>query len=243
MSVADRQTVKAAVVNGSRGSSVAQYNVNRMKSGIGSHVSFVQDNSSEDLTAQLSNNDYSAKDDILILDSQGRVVEYFEAKDSGLYGDNNKVFTAVKAMADGSYKNPCAGEEMDVDECAEGIHDCDANADCMNTKDQECTLCNTGYKLQNGSCISDLPKVCDMQDSKKARGKKKRMKKMKTACACHDACKDAGGHAAYMFQKLGLKKNGKPMKTGKCICVGGDKKGRARYSKKLDDRFVSGTIA
>lgn len=265
-------------------------------------VAFVQDDSGETLTAQLSNNDFSAKDDILVIDSKGRIVEYWDANKSGLYGDSNEVFTTVRAMAAGTYSNPCEGGSVDVDECAAGTHECDKNADCFNTEgsyacackagyfmdgkackaytcsigpytkcrtckaqpwrnaNDQCTSCNPGYQLKDGACV-EMPKPesssssssedeCDMRDGIKGRasgkGGKLRNGKTKSACECRDSCKKEvtadKQYMAYMFTKPKKNRKGKMGKKGKCACLTG-KKGKARFAKKADDRFISGTLA
>jgi len=149
---ADRSIVNAAVVNGSRGSSLSERNISRMKGSLKGAAGFVQDNKAEALMAQLSGNDPMAKDDILILDSKGRVVRYWDANKSALYNPENEIFKTVKAMANKSFKNPCADAKPKVNECVTGKDNCDANATCTDTEDSFTCKCKGGYRGDGVTC-------------------------------------------------------------------------------------------
>lgn len=281
--------MKAAVVNGSMGSSMSEYATSRMKASLGSaegNVAFFQDNRAQQLTAALSNNDYSPKDDILILDSQGHIVEYWDSRDSGLWSPNNDIFKMVKKMANKEYRNDCYHSD---DPC--GHNNCDAAATCtvvgdsftctcgdgytgngqtctpygcqegagslckacerqrMRTGDNQCMACNDGFTLKDQSCVeADGAEgtggaECDQRVDQKARGGKKvRAGKAKSACDCHDICKEKGGFAAYQFSKKRIQKNGKMARKGKCTCYpGSGKRAKARFRN--DERYISGTVA
>ena len=55
----------------------------------------------------------------------------------------------------------------DVDECLAGVHDCDPNADCVNTPDSFKCICQEGRFLGDGrNCFGKLTKVTTKRELK-----------------------------------------------------------------------------
>ena len=47
----------------------------------------------------------------------------------------------------------------DVDECLAGVHDCDPNADCVNTPDSFKCICQQGFLGDGRNCFGKLTQV------------------------------------------------------------------------------------
>ena len=47
----------------------------------------------------------------------------------------------------------------DVDECLAGVHDCDPNADCVNTPDSFKCICQEGFLGDGRNCFGKLAQV------------------------------------------------------------------------------------
>lgn len=197
-----------------------------MKEGAGPDIQFVQDDDKETITNTLSAGEY-AKDDIMLIDRNMQVLEYWDASNSNL-GPGSTIITTLDMIKMGKYTKTCSAapskpavEKPKVDPSKPKV--------------------NPAAK-----------QTCHMKLGAKARGgKKKRIGKVEDACTCHDRCCDLTDMKSitYMFKlPKAPKTTNKKAKArkGTCWCypgvAKGKKAGKALYMKKTDKNFISGEV-
>lgn len=97
------------------------------------------------------------------------------------------------------------------------------------------------YDKKSRKCLDESepePDTCEAKENSQVRGgKKKVVNKASNACDCHDQCKNIG-YKGYMWTRPKPKR-----KQGKCTCFPGSKiNGKIRFPKKIDKRFISGSV-
>lgn len=152
----------------------------------GKQLPVVQDDGDSTLMNALSNNNAYPKDDMAVVDRNGRMIRYIDARSSSMSNraDNN-VRSFVMEIAQDSYKNPCGNgdnEKTDLeklaDVCSAGAENCAAckgrwkNSACKLKKKMKCRL------LQNEAmCTQAKCKFAKAKPAKK--GKKAKPAKCK----------------------------------------------------------------
>jgi len=158
----------------------------------GKKLPVVQDDGDSTLMNALSNNDPYPKDDMAVVDRNGRMIKYFDSRSSSMSNrGNNNVRSFVMDLTQDSYENPCGNgdnEKTEVDEktevekladlCSAGADNCAAckgrwkNSACKLKKKMKCRL------LQNEAMCTKAK--CKFAKAKPARkGKKAKPAKCK----------------------------------------------------------------
>lgn len=160
---ADREVIDFVIVNSA---DALSYVGNLSKDG--QNLSVVQDDPNNTLYKALSNFDPNPKDDMALIDKNGRMIAYFDSLASGMYNSKkNNIRTAVMEVLADDYVNPCAesggeGDGEDKSDKKEGkegkpkkikydvVEDLDAlKAKCMADKDS-CYDCRGKYNKKKG---------------------------------------------------------------------------------------------
>lgn len=157
---ADREVVDFVIVNSA---DALGYVANLSKDG--QNLPVVQDDSNNTLYKALSNFDANPKDDMALIDKNGRMIAYFDSLASGMYNSKkNNIRTAVMEVVSDDYVNPCGdlsdkGDDKQEKGKKEGkpkkmkyevVEDLDAlKAKCTADKDT-CYDCRGKYSKKRG---------------------------------------------------------------------------------------------
>lgn len=99
----DRELIDFVVVNSA---DALSYKQNLEKDN--QRLTVVQDDPTNRLYKSLSNYDANPKDDMALIDKNGRMIAYFDSLQSGMYNSKkNNIRTAVFEVTDKDYVNPC----------------------------------------------------------------------------------------------------------------------------------------
>jgi len=127
----------------------------------------VQDDNSSTLMNALSNNKQWPKDDMALVDKNGRMIKYFPSSQSAMGNrQNNNVKSMVLKVVGDDYKNPCGGGEESKEESKEGgmgkgeMSPLDElKAHCMLSKDT-CAACKG--RMKRGACALKKKLKCKL---------------------------------------------------------------------------------
>lgn len=98
------------------------------------------------------------KDDMAILDREGRMIQYFESSQSGMSNRaNNKIKTAVEKILSDDYKNPCVADESKDESKDESVDESKDSKEEMSPMEElkaSCLLNCNGCKgkMKKGKC-------------------------------------------------------------------------------------------
>lgn len=218
MDADSKKRISAAVVNGyANGASTREDPVYYMKSNLGEEVKFVQDDNSESLSKGLSGKS-SSKDDILIIDSQDRVIYYFGARYSYLGTDSSYVLQKVKEVSAPDFVNPC------------GTLPVEAPVQCqMENKRPK----GKKVKMPKAKTACECHKMC--KDENSVGNVSMHINKTRR-------------FAQYYFvapKQSKKNQNRKKPKLGPCSCIYAPKnpKRKIRFAKAKNERYFTGTVA
>jgi len=115
----------------------------------GKYLPAYNDDSQSNLMDNISGGKDWPKDDMAILDKEGRMIQYFESSQSNMGNRNsNKIKAAVERVLSDDYKNPCEGDSS-ASESEEEMSPLDElKATCM--LEDNCSDCKG--KLKKGAC-------------------------------------------------------------------------------------------
>jgi len=216
LSEGDRKSMKAIVVNGSMYSSRRVENVSRMKSRIAGSGLFIQDDLKETISKSLSAGKSSTKDDMVLLDKNLRVLEYFTSSQSP-FAPGYPVYNILEMIRKGLYKKTCGTPP----------------------KPAVPTIGQMDMRPELGP-------GCDTRENTRARGgKRKKVGRTATPCECHNKCKGYVSYM-FRVPKPNKNPKSKRIPKAPCWCFPGQSKGKnkgkAIFSSKPNKMFISGAV-
>lgn len=128
----------------------------------GKFLPALNDDDNSSLMNAISGGKQWPKDDMAILDKEGRMIQYFDSSQSGMSNRaNNKIKTAVEKILSDDYKNPCVADESkeeskdeSKDESVDESKDSKEEMSPMDELRASCLLNCTGCKgkMKKGKC-------------------------------------------------------------------------------------------
>lgn len=217
MDAGSRKSMKLFAVNGSMGSSRDEGRVDMMKDNLDGFGTFIQDDYDRPIAKSLSAGEAWTKDDIVLLDKNMRVLEYWKSSDSN-FAPGKSVYIAMELIRKKMYKKTC----------------------------NEAATTPKVPLLPAVTPKGPTTAKCDLRQNTKARGgKKKSVGRVPTPCDCHDKC-TAFASYMFRTPRPNKNPKSKRVPKGPCWCYPGPskgkKKGQALFVKKPNNKFVSGAV-
>lgn len=160
----------------------------------GKYLPAYNDDSKSNLMNNISGGKEWPKDDMAILDKEGRMIQYFDSSQSSMGNrSNNKIKAAVEKVLSDDYKNPCEGDsaasESDESKASESDESKEDEKTPLDVLKATCMLkdncSNCKGKVKKGACKLKKKLKCKFMGTedlcKKAQCKYKPAKKGKKA--------------------------------------------------------------
>jgi len=130
----------------------------------GKYLPALNDDADSSLMNAISGGKQWPKDDMAILDREGRMIQYFASSQSGMSNRaDNKIKTAVEKILSDDYKNPCV-----ADESKEESKDAKEEVSPMDELKASCLLNCNGCKgkMKKGKCQLRKKLKCKFMSTK-----------------------------------------------------------------------------